>query len=148
MNDTPYDIKDDQPEAKVAFTDTAPATDPHQKSREEAFDAEHSWKGQTLLPFSSGRKREWIRLRNLDGGDSSSLDDAVKIVFLCLTPTDQLIEKRRNPEALSAEIWRWGDENVGHDENEAILALADKLVIESNVNRAVPLPSTGGESGN
>ena len=143
-----YDLKDDQPETKVAFADEPPAIDPHQQTREEAFDAEHAWKGKPLQPFSSGRRREWIRLRGIEGEDPSFLDDAVKIVWLCLTPTDELIVKRRDPKALGAEIWRWADENVGPEDNESILALADRLLVESNINRAVPLPSTGAEMGN
>lgn len=150
MNDTPPDIelRDEQPESKTIFIDKPPPIDPHEKEREQAFDATFEWKGQPLGPFTSGRRREWIRLRSLDGADNSLLDDAVKIVWLCLTPTDELIAKRRNPEAMSAEIWQWADDNVGHDENEAILDLADKILIASQSTRAVPIPSNGGDSGN
>ena len=143
-----YELKDDQPEAKVAFVDNPPATDPHEKAREEAFDATFEWKGIPLGPFTSGRRREWIRLRGIDGVDNSLLDDATKIVWLCLTPTDELIAKRRNPEAMSAEIWRWADTNVGDEDNGPLLDLADKIVTQSSLTRAVPIPSNGVESGN
>jgi hypothetical protein len=146
MND--IELKDEQPESVTILIDQPSPIDPHEKAREEAFDATYDWKGVPLGPFTSGRKREWIRLRGIDGNDNSHLDDAVKIVWLCLTPTDELITKRRNPESLSAEIWKWADSNVGDDENEAILDLADKILIASQSTRAVPIPSTGGDSGN
>ena len=146
MND--IELREEQPESVTILIDQPTPTDPHEKAREEAFDATFQWKGQDLGPFTSGRRREWIRLRSLDGADNSLLDDAVKIVWLCLTPTDALITKRRNPEAMSAEIWRWADSNVGDDENEAILDLADKILIASQSTRAVPIPSNGAESGN
>lgn len=146
MND--IELREEQPESVTILVDQPTPTDPHEKAREEAFDATFQWKGQDLGPFTSGRRREWIRLRSLDGADNSLLDDAVKIVWLCLTPTDELIAKRRNPEAMSAEIWRWADSNVGDDENEAILDLADKILIASQSTRAVPIPSNGPDSGN
>ena len=146
MND--IELREEQPESVTILIDQPAPIDPHEKAREEAFDAIYDWKGQPLGPFTSGRRREWIRLRSLDGADNSLLDDATKIVWLCLTPTDDLIAKRRNPEALSAEIWKWADANVGSDENEAILDLADKVLTASQSTRAVPIPSSGAESGN
>ena len=148
MND--IELRDEQPETPaVAFVDThTAAPDPHQEARNAAFDATFDWKGQPLGPFTSGRRREWIRLRGIDGIDNSLLDDATKIVWLCLTPTDELIAKRRNPEAMSAEIWRWADENVGDEDNAPLLDLADKIVTQSSLTRAVPIPSNGAESGN
>ena len=146
MND--IELREEQPESVTILIDQPTPTDPHEKAREEAFDATYDWKGVPLGPFTSGRRREWIRLRSLDGADNSLLDDAVKIVWLCLTPTDELIAKRRNPEAMSAEIWRWADTNVGDDENEAVLDLADKILIASQSTRAVPIPSNGPDSGN
>jgi hypothetical protein len=146
MND--IELREEQPESVTILIDQPAPIDPHEKAREEAFDAIYDWKGQPLGPFTSGRRREWIRLRSLDGADNSLLDDATKIVWLCLTPTDDLIAKRRNPEALSAEIWKWADANVGSDENEAILDLADKVLTASQSTRAVPIPSNGAESGN
>jgi hypothetical protein len=146
MND--IELKEEQPESVTILIDQPASIDPHEKAREEAFDATYDWKGQPLGPFTSGRRREWIRLRSLDGVDNSLLDDATKIVWLCLTPTDELIAKRRNPEAMSAEIWKWADASVGDDENEAILDLADKVLTASQSTRAVPIPSSGAESGN
>ena len=106
MND--IELRDEQPEAPaVAFVDThTAAPDPHQEARNAAFDATFDWKGQPLGPFTSGRRREWIRLRSIDGIDNSLLDDATKIVWLCLTPTDELIAKRRNPTHHSCNIQR------------------------------------------
>jgi hypothetical protein len=146
MND--IELREEQPESVTILIDQPAPIDPHEKAREEAFDATYDWKGQPLGPFTSGRRREWIRLRSLDGADNSLLDDATKIVWLCLTPTDELIAKRRNPEAMSAEIWKWADANVGSDENEALLNLADRIVTDSQSTRAVPIPSNGVESGN
>jgi hypothetical protein len=146
MND--IELKEEQPESVTILIDQPASIDPHEKAREEAFDATYEWKGVPLGPFTSGRRREWIRLRSLDGIDNSLLDDATKIVWLCLTPTDELIAKRRNPEAMSAEIWKWADAKVGDDENEAILDLADKVLTASQSTRAVPIPSNGVESGN
>jgi hypothetical protein len=146
MND--IELREEQPESVTILIDQPTPIDPHEKAREEAFDATYGWKGEPLGPFTSGRRREWIRLRSLDGADNSLLDDATKIVWLCLTPTDELIAKRRNPEAMSAEIWKWADANVGNDENETLLNLADKIVTDSQSTRAVPIPSNGAESGN
>jgi hypothetical protein len=119
MND--IELKEEQPESVTILIDQPAPIDPHEKAREEAFDATYDWKGQPL---------------------------ATKIVWLCLTPTDELIAKRRNPEAMSAEIWKWADANVGGDENEAILDLADKVLTASQSTRAVPIPSNGVDSGN
>jgi hypothetical protein len=148
MND--IELKNEQTEAPtVAFVDDHTQTaDPIQEQREQAFDAAHEWKGQPLEPFSSGRRREWIRLRNLDGEDPTFLDDAVKIVWLCLQSADDIITKRRNAQAMSAEIWRWADTNVGNDDNEAILELANQIVTNSRVNQAVPIPSNDQQMGN
>jgi hypothetical protein len=146
MND--IELREEQPKSVTILIDQPTPIDPHEKAREEAFDSTFQWKDKSMGPFTSGRRREWIRLRSLDGADNSLLDDAVKIVWLCLTSTDDLIAKRRNPEAMSAEIWKWADSNVGDDENEAILDLADKILITSQSTRAVPIPSNGAESGN
>ena len=146
MND--IELREEQPESVTILIDQPAPIDPHEKAREEAFDATFQWKGRDLGPFTSGRRREWIRLRSIDGVDNSLLDDATKIVWLCLTPTDELIAKRRNPEAMSAEIWRWADENVGDEDNGPLLDLADKIVTQSSLTRAVPIPSNGVESGN
>lgn len=146
MND--IELREEQPESVTILVDQPATIDPHESEREKAFDAVHEWKGQPLQPFSSGRRREWIRLRGLDGKDPSFIDDAVKIVWLCLTPTDELITKRRNPEAMSAEIWKWADSNIGSNENEAVLELADRILIDSESNRAIPVPSNNQQPGN
>jgi hypothetical protein len=69
-------------------------------------------------------------------------------VWLCLQSADEIITKRRNAQAMSAEIWRWADSNVGNDDNEAILELANQIVTNSRVNQAVPIPSNDSQMGN
>lgn len=150
MNDTPPDIelRDEQPESKTIFIDRPPPIDPHEKEREQAFDAVHTWKGIALQPFSSGRRREWGRMRAHDGGDPSFMDDAIKIVWLSLQPRDELLIKRRDLSAMCAECWTWADDTIGIDDYSALLDLADALINESELNRAVPIPSNSQQPGN
>jgi hypothetical protein len=147
MND--IELREEQPESVTILIDQPTPIDPHEKAREEAFDATFQWKGQDLGPFTSGRRREWMRLKLIDGPDPTLVGDAIKIIWLCLTHNAKLLARRSNPEALIAEIWEWAEENVGGlDENEAIVKLADQVLIASESTRAVPIPSNGAESGN
>ena len=148
MND--IELRDEQPETlAVAFVDThEPAPDPHQEEREKAFDAVYSWDGRPLEPFTSGRRREWARMRAFEGADPSFLDDAVKILWLCFQPADALIAKRRDLQSLCAECWRWADDNIAHDRHGDLLSLVDKMLTDSEANRAVPIPSDGAAPGN
>jgi len=147
MNDD-LTLRPEQDESVTVHIDQPSKVDPHETARQEAFDAAHSWKGIPLQPFSSGRRREWGRMRAHDGGDPSFMDDAIKIVWLALQPRDELLIKRRDLTAMCAECWTWADETISTEDHDALLDLAEKLVTESQINQATPIPSNSQQPGN
>jgi hypothetical protein len=151
MNDTDeLEIRADEPvTSTVTFVDYhQPETDPHEKAREAAFDATYMWDGRPLEPLSSGRRREWARMRAHEGNDPTFMDDAVKVLWLCHQTESDILAKRRNLTAMCDEAWKWGDKNIPHTRHEEMLDLVNRMFDDAELTRAVPIPSDGGQLGN
>ena len=59
--------------------------------------------------------------------------------------TDKLLELRRSLPAFQRAIFEFGEKV---EDEIGLMELANKILEDSTINVAVPVPSTGGDSGN
>jgi len=124
----------------------------HAKERQQAFDAEFSWRGVKLLPFTSSREGLFSQHRVSMGAPDlqrclSDLDgfflDACRILWLCShTPEDWAI-LRCSPVELQCAIDRWADEHITTQESSAATLTAFKIYAAARTNEHAPAPLPG-----
>lgn len=150
--DTPDDALADHPAAKSPPKLPKPEiTDPVQeRRRQEAYDAEFSWRGEPLHGFSVSREALFGQLRLAMGAPplrfcladpDAFAADAQRILFLCATPPEIWNRLRADMAALQTAVDAWADENIECSEKLAAETMAMKIWLAAQENRHEPAPT-------
>lgn len=146
----PVDYEDDADADKLA------------EYRQESFEAgTFYWQSERLEPFSSARDALFIRLRKRLTAYSLQecfedpglfVQDAQLIVWLCLTPYQNLVLMLRDPDALMLDFMNWCEKNVTRAQAAQITNLGMEIFNDAAANTSEPKPSEDpiddGELGN
>lgn len=118
-------------------------------ARETAYGSVYSWRGQPLLPFSSGRDAIYRKLAAIDFKISAQdmiksgyacLGDARLVLFVCSHDYEQLWPYRHDVEALLGKAYAWADDNIAHHEDVEAIELWKKIMADSRITQAIPKP--------
>lgn len=145
------------------FIDDAAPDAAEEARREAAFDASHTWRGRTLLPFSSSRKSLFLQHRVAMGAPDLSqcmkdldgfLADAIRIIFLCSYTPEAPIHAngegwsrlRCQPHLLQAAMDEWADRHLLPGTEHTAVMLGYQIYAASLANRHEPAPPPRGAS--
>lgn len=87
-------------------------------TRETAFDAEFTWRGRQLQPFSIERYTAFVSLRTAMGAPSLSAafrdglgfyPDAIRILWICTVTPDIISALRQFPQDMEAAALAWAE---------------------------------------
>jgi len=123
----------------------------HEKERQQAFDAEFSWRGRRLHGFTSSREALFSKQRLSSGAPSlqACLDDldaffgdAARILWLCSHTPDDWAILRSSPSELQKVIDQWTDENIPQREAIAAVRTAYQIYAASRANEHSTVPAS------
>lgn len=160
--DTPDDATADQRRSRPAPPNpAADRPDPAAEARrQEAYDAEHEWRGETLHGFSVSREALFGQLRLAMGapqlrhclGDPDAFAaDAQRILFLCATPPEMWNRLRADMALLQGAVDAWADDHISPAEKLPAETLAMRIWLGAQENRHESAPVAtphGDDSGN
>lgn len=139
----------------VLAIDEGPGAE-EEKVRQAAWDGEYWWKGQKLLPYTPTKRGLWERLCALDVPLPRNVElmnleayapQCLKLLYLLTHPAEEYAALRGNPGAFLAEIERWVDATVKHEELLDAVVMALKVHNDALASLAVPKPATGKGAG-
>ena len=136
------------PSARPVRSDPAAAATDERK-RQAAFDADGTWQGRPLNPFSISRETLFLQLRTAAGAPGiyqAMMDgeawfgDAVRILWLCLHGPADWRDLRGEPIRLQEAIDAWADEHIPRGAKPDLVMLTIRLWNDSQINAHEPVP--------
>lgn len=119
--------------------------------RQAAFDAEFTWRGRKLEPFSISREVLFLQLRVAVGAPpifaaardgEGWLPDAMRILWLCHHGPDDWGPLRAEPQRLQEAIERWAEDHIARAERVALWGLTLRIWNASQENAHEPVSDT------
>ena len=149
--DTPDDALDSAPASSAPPKPKLDSADPADESRrQDAFDAEFTWRGGELHGFSVSREAIFGQLRLAMGAPplrfcladpDAFAGDAQRILYLCAHPPEIWNRLRTDMVNLQSAVDAWADENISISEKLAAETLAMRIWLAAQENRHEPAPT-------
>jgi hypothetical protein len=158
--DTPDDALAPKQTKAPAAPRSERANPADEKRRQEAYEADFSWRGEQLLGFSVSREALFGQLRLAMGAPPLSRcmadpdafqSDAQRILFLCSHPPEILNRLRGDMAQLQTAVDSWADENLSAGDKLEAETITMKIWLAAQENRHEPAPvgnAHGDDSGN
>ncbi len=117
-----------------------------EEARRAAWNAVYRWRSQRLHPYSMGREDLWMRACDVDaavtetwGLNKLEAGHAIKLLYLCSTPAEELAGAEILEVVEAAEAW--GDEHVPRGLTNEAIKLAKRIRKDSVLPQARLKPS-------
>lgn len=125
-----------------------------EEARRKAWNAVYRWNKLKLYPYSLGREETWLQACEVDaavvetwGLDKLEAGHAIKLLYICATPAQELDGAELMSVIEAAEAW--GDEHVARHQTSAAIRLAKQIRKDAIIPQArLKATDRKGDSGN